>query len=400
MMNNFIVGISGSISAYKAAYLVRALVKKGKQVKVVMTPSATQFIAPITLSTLAKNDVHVELISNDSWNNHVELGLWADTMIIAPATATTLGKMANGIADNMLIATYLSAKCHIYIAPAMDLDMWKHPSTQKNIERLESFGNSIIPVGSGELASGLYGEGRMAEPEEIIQYISNANSAGESENDLARKKILITAGPTQERIDAVRFIGNHSSGKMGIALAEECASRGADVSLILGPTDLRPTNQNVKLISVINAEEMYNATLSKYNETDICIMAAAVADYTPIEFYNHKVKKANGLWQMNLKRTKDIAAELGKRKKKDQLNIGFALETDNELDYAKEKMKKKKFDFIVLNSLKDKGAGFKHDTNKVTIVHKDNKIKKFELKSKQDVAEDIIDEIISILPDV
>lgn len=398
-MNKFILGISGSIAAYKAAYLVRALIKKRKEVRVVMTPSATKFVAPITLSTLSKHEVHIDLINEDSWNNHVELGLWADAMIVAPATATTIAKMTNGIADNMLIATYLSVKCPVYIAPAMDLDMWKHPSTLSNIEKLESYGNKIIPVGNGELASGLYGEGRMAEPDDIVNFVLHAKPRIGRHGDLIGKKVLITAGPTQERIDAVRFIGNHSSGKMGIALAEECASRGADVSLILGPTGLKPSNGHVNLTSVVTAEQMYEAAVDQYSEADICIMAAAVADYTPSQIFDHKVKKVNGAWKMDLKKTKDIALELGRRKKKNQLNIGFALETDNELDYAKGKMKKKDFDFIVLNSLKDKGAGFQYDTNKVTIIFKDNKIKKFELKSKRDVAEDIVDEIISILPD-
>ncbi len=398
-MNKFILGISGSIAAYKAAYFVRALIKKRKEVRVVMTPSATKFVAPITLSTLSKHEVHIDLINEDSWNNHVELGLWADAMIVAPATATTIAKMANGIADNMLIATYLSVKCPVYIAPAMDLDMWKHPSTLSNIEKLESYGNKIIPVGNGELASGLYGEGRMAEPDDIVNFVLQAKPRIGRHGDLIGKKVLITAGPTQERIDAVRFIGNHSSGKMGIALAEECASRGADVSLILGPTGLKPSNGHVNLTSVVTAEQMYGAAVDQYSEADICIMAAAVADYTPSQIFDHKVKKVNSAWKMDLKKTKDIALELGKRKKKNQLNIGFALETDNELDYAKGKMKKKDFDFIVLNSLKDKGAGFQYDTNKVTIIFKDNKIKKFELKSKRDVAEDIVDEIISILPD-
>ena len=392
-MSKFILGISGSITAYKSAYLVRALVKKGHEVKVIMTPSATHFISPITLSTLSKNDVNIDLIDAGTWNNHVDLGLWADAMIIAPATATTLGKLANGIADNMLIATYLSAKCPVHIAPAMDLDMWKHPSTKRNIELLKSYGNHIIPVGNGELASGLYGDGRMAEPDEIVSYIEKSKN-----QPLKDKNVLITAGPTHEKIDAVRFISNRSTGKMGIALADACQDAGANVTLVLGPSKHRPLNKSVQVISITSASDMYNASIQHYKETDIAIMAAAVADYTPIKTFSHKIKKAEGNWNMDLERTKDIAAELGKLKKKDQINIGFALETDNELEYAKKKMKKKSFDFIVLNSLKDKGAGFAHDTNKVTIIHSDNKIKKYELKSKLDVAHDIIKEIVTILP--
>ena len=392
-MSKFILGISGSIAAYKSAYLVRALVKKGHEVKVIMTPSATHFISPITLSTLSKNDVNVDLIDAGTWNNHVDLGLWADAMIIAPATATTLGKLANGIADNMLIATYLSAKCPVHIAPAMDLDMWKHPSTKRNIELLKSYGNHIIPVGNGELASGLYGDGRMAEPDEIVSYIEKSKNL-----PLKGKKVLITAGPTHEKIDAVRFISNRSTGKMGVALADACQDAGANVTLVLGPSKHRPLNKSVQVISITSASDMYNASIQHYKETDIAIMAAAVADYTPIKTFSHKIKKAEGNWNMDLERTKDIAAELGKLKKKNQINIGFALETDNELEYAKKKMKKKSFDFIVLNSLKDKGAGFAHDTNKVTIIHSDNKIKKYELKSKLDVAHDIIKEIVTILP--
>lgn len=396
-MSKYIIGISGSIAAYKSAYLVRALIKKDHEVKVIMTPSATKFISPITISTLSKNEVSVDLIDEGTWDNHVELGLWADAMIIAPATATTLGKLAHGIADNMLIATYLSAKCPVHIAPAMDLDMWKHPSTQSNIQTLESYGNHIIPVGHGELASGLYGDGRMAEPNEIIAYLQTLSNSGKNQL-LKGKKVLITAGPTHEKIDAVRFIGNKSTGKMGIAIADVCHNQGADVTLVLGPTKHRPTNSGIKVISITSAQEMFDATVKYYRETDIAVMAAAVADYAPTKSYSHKIKKADGNWNMDLERTKDIAAELGRLKKKDQINIGFALETDNELEYAQKKMKKKSFDFIVLNSLKDKGAGFAHDTNKVTIIHQDNKIKKYELKSKQDVAQDILNEIVTIIP--
>ncbi|MEE9373860.1 MAG: bifunctional phosphopantothenoylcysteine decarboxylase/phosphopantothenate--cysteine ligase CoaBC [Saprospiraceae bacterium] len=396
-MSKYIIGISGSIAAYKSAYLVRALIKKKHAIKVVMTPSATKFIAPITLSTLSKNEVSVELINEGTWNNHVELGIWADGMIVAPATATTLGKMAHGIADNMLIATYLSSKCPVYIAPAMDLDMWKHPSTKANISILKSYGNHIINVNNGELASGLYGEGRMAEPDDIVTFLENLKLT-ENKLQLKGKKVIITAGPTHEKIDAVRFISNRSTGKMGIALADACFKQGAEVILILGPSKHRPIHREVKVILITSAEEMYNATIKQYHNCDIAIMAAAVADYTPTKTYSHKVKKGNNNWEMDLKRTKDIAAQLGKMKQKSQINIGFALETDNEMEYAQNKLKKKSFDFIVLNSLQDKGAGFGHDTNKVTIIHKDNKIKKYELKSKPEVAHDIINEIVTILP--
>ena len=400
-MSKFLLGISGSIAAYKSAYLTRALIKKGHEVKVVMTPTAAKFIAPITLSTLSKNEVVMELIDDGSWNNHVELGLWADVMIIAPATATTLGKLANGIADNMLIATYLSAKCPVFIAPAMDLDMWKHPSTKANLEKLTSYGNQIIDVVNGELASGLHGEGRMAEPEDIVTFLEDKLldvNCSPLENQMKGKKVLITAGPTHEKIDAVRYISNRSTGKMGIAVADACADNGAEVILVLGPTKHRPQNPKVKVINITTAEQMFQASIEHYTNVDIAIMAAAVADYTPTQTYSHKIKKADGNWNMDLERTKDIAAHLGKIKKSNQLNIGFALETDNELEYATKKMKKKGFDFIVLNSLKDKGAGFAHDTNKITIIHKDNKIKKYELKTKREVADDIIDEILTILP--
>lgn len=395
-MSKYILGISGSIAAYKSAYLVRALVKRGHEVRVIMTPSATKFISPITLSTLSKHEVSVDLINAGTWNNHVELGLWADAMIIAPATATTLGKLANGIADTMLVATYLSAKCPVYIAPAMDLDMWKHPSTKNNLNKLKEYGNHIIDVGNGELASGLSGDGRMAEPDDIVTILEKGSKPADR---LKGKKVLITAGPTHEKIDAVRFIGNRSTGKMGIALADICAAEGAEVTLVLGPTSQRPTHKNVKTVSITSAQQMYDASVKRYPTTDIAIMAAAVADYSPIQTFNHKVKKGGGNWNMDLQRTKDIAAELGKMKKKGQINIGFALETDNELEYAQKKREKKAFDFIVLNSLKDKGAGFGHDTNKVTIIGKGNKIKKYELKTKQEVAKDIVEEILSIIPD-
>ena len=375
-----IVAVSGSIAAYKAAHLIRLLVKSGNEVRVIMTPAATRFISPLTLSTLSKSKVFVDIMADEEWNNHVELGLWADLMLIAPATATTLGKMASGIADNMLVASYLSAKCPVYIAPAMDLDMWHHPSTRNNIQQLISYGNILIPVGYGELASGLVGEGRMAEPEEIVEFISHNIYKSDQ---LKGKNVMITAGPTYEAIDPVRFIGNHSSGKMGIALAEECAMKSANVTLILGPTHLKPTNKSIHIINVRSAEEMFSAALDHYPDMDISIMAAAVSDYKPRKALTEKIKKTEEELNINLSRTPDIAKELGRIKKDHQINIGFALETNNELENALKKIDKKNFNFIVLNSLQDKGAGFKHDTNKIKIIFNRDEIKEFDLKQKK-----------------
>ena len=388
-----ILCITGSIAAYKAASLTRLLIKAQAEVRVIMTPSACAFISPLTLSTLSKHDVHTEVSDGASWNNHVELGLWADAMIIAPCTATTLGKMANGIADTMLVATYLSAKCPVYIAPAMDLDMWIHPSTKANLKKLESYGNGIIPVGNGELVSGLSGEGRMAEPEDIVVYLSNKLSPNQ---DLAHKHVIVTAGPTHEALDPVRFIGNRSSGKMGIAIAEECANRGARVTLILGPSNLSSHHRNVTTINVTSAEEMYQAAISNYDDSDVAVMAAAVADYTPETVSDIKIKKKDGDLSIPLKRTKDIAAKLGSIKK-NQLLIGFALETNNEIFNANRKLQKKNLDFIVLNSLNDKGAGFQHDTNKIRIIKSETDIKEYPLKSKTEVAIDIVDQIATLL---
>ena len=398
-MNTILAGkkiilcITGSIAAYKAASLVRLFVKANADVRVIMTPSACSFITPLTLSTLSKHDVHTEVSDGSSWNNHVELGLWADAMIVAPSTATTLGKMANGIADNMVVATYLSAKCPVYIAPAMDLDMWKHPSTKSNTQKLISYGNTIIPVGDGELASGLSGEGRMAEPEEIIEFLSKAFAKG---LDLEGKRVLITAGPTYEAIDPVRFIGNRSSGKMGVAIAEACANRGAKVELVLGPSKLSVSHTNINCTRVQSAEEMYQAATSVFSSCDAAIMAAAVADYTPKTVSDIKIKKKEGDLNIPLERTKDIAGYLGSVKK-DQVLIGFALETNDEIANANRKLQKKNLDFIVLNSLNDKGAGFQHDTNKIKIIKKSGESLEFELKQKTEVAEDIVNELVKLI---
>lgn len=389
---NIIVGVTGGIAAYKAAVLVRLLVKSGAHVKVIMTPAATDFITPLTLSTLSKNPVVIDFVRDQSgtWNNHVELGLWADAIIIAPATADTIAKMATGICDNVLLATYLSAKCKVFVAPAMDLDMYKHITTKDNLKRLTSFGNEVIKPGIGELASGLHGEGRMAEPEEIVIHLESALAA---ELPLKGKKVLVTAGPTYEAIDPVRFIGNHSSGKMGIAIAEELANQGAEVTLVCGPTSLKTENTAINRIDIISAEELYMASVKAFKTADIAVLSAAVADYKPAAVANQKIKKANGTKNIELVPTKDTLQELGKLKKPKQLLVGFALETQNEVAHAKEKIKKKNLDFIVLNSLNDKGAGFKTDTNKITVIDKHNKLQQFELKSKTEVAKDIIEVI-------
>lgn len=383
-----LLGITGSIAAYKSALLCRLLIKVGCDVKVVMTSDAKSFISPLTLSTLSTHPVVDTISDGQSWNNHVDLGLWADVMIVAPSTANSIAKMANGIADNMLVAIYLSAKCPVLIAPAMDLDMWKHPSTINNLNLLISFGNKIIPVGNGFLASGLEGEGRMAEPEDIVTYL---NSFFDKEKDLAGKKVLITAGPTHEALDPVRFIGNRSSGKMGLALAEECVSRGAEVTLVLGPVSLKIDAKISRLIKVQSAQDMYEAANLHFDNSDLVIFAAAVADYMPATISDKKIKKTGNDMRIELVKTIDIATTIGARKKPNQTLIGFALETDDEISNAKLKLHKKNLDFIVLNSLKDNGAGFQHDTNKITIVNKNGKEIPFELKSKSAVAKDIID---------
>jgi len=385
-----LLGITGSIAAYKAASLTRLFIKAGAEVQILMTPAATDFITPLTLSTLSKKSVFSDVSSDTGWNNHVDLGLWADAMVIAPATANTMAKLANGLCDNIISACYLSARCPVFVAPAMDLDMWAHPSTTENIERLQRHGAHLIPVGEGELASGLSGKGRMAEPEEIIDFLGNFF---QQKADLKDKNVLVTAGPTYEPIDPVRFIGNHSSGKMGVQIAQNLAKRGAIVNLVLGPSKLNVEHPNINLIRVTTAQEMYEASKTHFDKADAAILAAAVADYRPAVVAKQKIKKKSDDMAIALERTTDIAASLGKIKRKNQILIGFALETNNEIEHAKGKLERKNFDFIVLNSLQDKGAGFSYDTNKITIIHRDNKIQKFELKLKSEVAHDIVNEL-------
>ncbi len=396
---NILLGVTGGIAAYKAAFLVRLLVKKGAEVKVVMTSSAKDFVTPLTLSTLSKNEVFSSFTQsasednpdeNPQWNNHVELALWADLVLLAPATANTLSKMANGICDNLLLAVYFSAKCPVYYAPAMDLDMYKHPTVAEVFKKLDSFGNIQIPATFGELASGLVGQGRMAEPEDIVSFL---------ENDILKnlplkgKRVLITAGPTYEALDPVRFIGNHSSGKMGYAIAEMAAKLGAEVILISGPVSLSLEDDFVKIVRVTSAEEMYQVAHRYFPGCDIAILSAAVADYRPSDVFSEKIKKNDEDLVLHLTKTKDILKSLGEIKEK-QFLVGFALETENEVENAKLKLKKKNLDLIVLNSLRDKGAGFQKDTNKVTLISKDNKVLPFPVKSKSEVAKDIFDYII------
>ena len=389
-----LLAVTAGIAAYKTAHLVRLFIKSGAEVKVIMTPASKDFITPLTLSTLSKNPVHSTFYEKDEenelWNNHVELGLWADIMLIAPATANTLSKMTNGTCDNLVLATYLSAKCPVYFAPAMDLDMYKHPSTKNSLEALQSFGNCMIPATSGELASGLVGEGRMAEPEDIVEFIEKDIA---SKLPLRGKKILITAGPTYEAIDPVRFIGNHSSGKMGFEIAKTAANLGAEVILISGPSFQKAVHSLIHRVDVKSAEEMYQACHTYYAEVDIAILSAAVADYRPKNVANQKIKKKDTALTIELEPTKDILKSLGENKKH-QLLVGFALETNNELENAKSKIERKNLDLIVLNSLQDKGAGFATDTNKITIIDADFNQKQFELKSKSEVSKDIINEII------
>lgn len=387
---HIVLGITGSIAAYKAASLARLLIKAGAEVQIVITPAGKEFITPVTLSALTGKPVVSEFFTaNDgTWHSHVDLGQWADLMLIAPATASTLGKMANGVADNMLITTYMSMKAPVMIAPAMDLDMFAHPATTRNLEILRSYGNIIIEPAAGELASHLIGKGRMEEPEKILSVVEDFFNQQET---LSKKKILITAGPTYEKIDPVRFIGNYSSGKMGFALAEECARRGAEVVLVAGPVSLKVNHPNIKRIDVESAEEMYNASIKEFPGMDAAILCAAVADFRPSEQYSQKVKRGEDLLTISLVPNKDIAASLGKMKKANQLLIGFALETNDEETNALKKMAKKNLDYIVLNSLNDAGAGFKYDTNKVAILKKNGERKDFGLKSKYDVACDIID---------
>lgn len=390
---NVLLGITAGIAAYKAAVLVRLFIKAGANVKVVMTPASKDFITPLTLSTLSNNPVHSSFINEDEedavWNSHVELGLWADLMVIAPATANTISKMANGVCDNLLLAVYLSAKCPVYFAPAMDLDMYKHPTTRRNFKILNSFGNIIIPATEGELASGLVGEGRMAEPEDILEFIEKDII---DSLPLKGKKFVITAGPTYEAIDPVRYIGNHSSGKMGFEIAKAAANLGAKVCLISGPTHEKVSNNLISVIPVSSAEDMYRVTLKEFDSANVAILSAAVSDYKPENVSKAKIKKSEEALSIKLVKTKDILASLGKIKKNQYL-VGFALETDNEVENARLKLINKNLDLIVLNSLNDKGAGFAVDTNKVTFIDKQNNITKFELKPKEEVAKDLLNVI-------
>jgi len=392
-----LLGVTGGIAAYKTAFLVRLLIKAGAEVKVILTESAASFVTPLTLATLSKNPVHLDFIKEEDgtidWDNHVELGLWADLMIIAPATANTLSKMANGSCDNLLLATYLSAKCPVYFAPAMDLDMYRHPSTKASIEKLQSYGNIMIPAATGELASGLAGEGRMEEPEKIVEVVLQHMRKG---LPLENKKVLITAGPTHEAIDPVRYIGNHSTGLMGVELAEKASSLGAVVTLVLGPSHLELKDPSIELIRVNSADEMYAAAMNSFDKADVVISAAAVADYKPKSVAKDKIKKKTDTLTLDLVKNQDILMSMGKVKK-GQFLVGFALETENELSNALQKLKKKNLDAIVLNSLKDKGAGFGGSTNKVTFIDKNSSIKSFDVKTKADVALDIWNEIVDRL---
>ncbi|MEO5889753.1 MAG: bifunctional phosphopantothenoylcysteine decarboxylase/phosphopantothenate--cysteine ligase CoaBC [Ferruginibacter sp.] len=387
-----LLGVTGSIAAYKTATLTRLLIKSGAEVKIIMTPSAKDFITPLTLSTLSQNPVLTDLANNDSWANHVMLGRWADIMLIAPLSCNSLAKMATGMCDNLLLAVYLSATCKVVVAPAMDEDMWLHPATKNNLQQITAFGNYIIPVESGELASGLTGEGRMAEPESIIDWLDNFFLA---DQPLKGKHAMVTAGPTYEQIDPVRFIGNNSSGKMGIAIANELKNRGAEVTLIIGPTSLDiPALPDV--IRVKTAAQMFDACISVFDKMDIAVMSAAVADYTPTDVQPEKIKKTGDSLSIALKKTKDILKHLGQLKKSGQLLVGFALETNNEAEYAKRKLAEKNADMIVLNSMKDAGAGFGYDTNKITIFDKAGNTHYFETKSKAAVAKDIVNTIIQL----
>ncbi|HJF70269.1 MAG TPA: bifunctional phosphopantothenoylcysteine decarboxylase/phosphopantothenate--cysteine ligase CoaBC [Butyricimonas virosa] len=393
---HIILGVTGSIAAYKAATLTRLLVKEGASVKVVMTPLAKEFITPLTMATLSKSPIMVDFYNpeNGDWNSHVDLGLWADLYLIAPASANTIGKMAGGIADNLLLTTYLSAKCPVMVAPAMDLDMYKHPATQRNLKVLQSFGNIIIEPESGELASGLIGKGRMEEPERIVVFVTDYFAR---QADFEGKKVVVTAGPTYEKIDPVRFIGNYSSGKMGLAIAEEFAGRGAEVVLVCGPVNLKTSHPAIRRVDVESAAQMYEVTSKEFVNSDVAVLSAAVADFTPKEKVDHKIKRGKDDLLLELLPTKDIAAELGRIKTTSQLLVGFALETNDEEVNALSKMQRKNLDIIVLNSLNDKGAGFSVDTNKVTILDKTGDKTVYELKTKVEVAKDIVDQIVSRL---
>ena len=389
-----LLGITGSIAAYKSILIVRQLIRQGAEVKVIMTPAAKDFVSTLTLSTLSKNKVLIDLFDEDTWANHVMLGRWADVMLIAPLSCNTLAKMAIGQCDNLLLATYLSATCPVVVAPAMDEDMWKHPATKKNLQQLQSYGNRVIPVEAGELASGLYGDGRMAEPEKILDFLDHHFF---TEKELTGKKVLVTAGPTYEAIDPVRFIGNHSSGKMGLAVCNELVRRGATVDLVLGPSSLPASYTGIKVQKVQSADEMFEACIRKFEGADIAILAAAVADFTPLSVSEEKIKKNEDKLVIELTKTRDILKTLGQKKRTDQLLVGFALETNNEKEYALSKLKKKNADMIVLNSLNDEGAGFGYDTNKITIFDRNEEEIAFERKSKEQVAKDIVDKIIQML---
>ena len=388
-----LLGISGSIAAYKTIVLTRLLIKAGAEVKIILTPAAKDFVTPLTLSTISKNPVLSEIFKGEQWENHVLLGRWADIMIIAPLSCNTLAKMANGICDNLLMAVYLSATCPVVVAPAMDEDMWNHVSTQQNLNKIRSYGNEVIPVNNGELASGLYGNGRMAEPEEILTFISERLDIS---LPLKGKKALVSAGPTHEPLDPVRFIGNHSSGKMGIAIAHELSKRGAEVHLVLGPVTNDFVLNGLHVTRVQTADEMYQACHSSFQLMDIAVMAAAVADYTPQNIASAKIKKNEEQFNLSLVKTKDILKSLGEIKTAKQVLVGFALETNNESQNAKGKLKAKNADLIVLNSMNDEGAGFGHDTNKITIFTKNGRELKFDKKNKQDVAKDIVNTIIDL----
>jgi phosphopantothenoylcysteine decarboxylase / phosphopantothenate---cysteine ligase len=390
-----LLGVSGSIAAYKAATLVRLLVKEGATVKVVMTPSACDFITPLTLATLSKNEVPVTISDNQSWNNHVMLGRWADVMLIAPASANTIAKMANGFCDNLLLAVYLSATCPVLFAPAMDEDMWHHPATRQNIQKLLSYGHQQLPVEKGELASGLVGEGRMAEPADIVQYLHRHFNP---EQPLKGKKALVTAGPTQEPLDPVRYISNHSSGKMGIAIAEALAAAGADVTLVLGPTPQSTNAGGVHIEKVVTAEQMFNASEAHFMSANIVVMAAAVADYRPKHMADKKIKKGEGdELTLELEKTKDILRTLGSQRPAGQVLVGFSLETNNETEYALKKLREKNLDLVVMNSLNDPGAGFNHDTNKVTLFGRDGVAQPLPLQSKKEVAAQLVQAIIKLV---
>lgn len=388
-----LIGISGSIAAYKSILLTRLLISEGAEVKVIMTPSAKDFVTPLTLSTLSKKPVLIELSDENTWSNHVMLGRWADVMIIAPATCNTISKMANGVCDNLLLAAYLSATCPVVVAPAMDEDMWKHTSTKNNLEKLRSFGNKIVSVNNGELASGLYGEGRMAEPNEIVTFVKEMVFRTDEFNG---KKVIITAGPTYELMDPVRFIGNFSSGKMGLAIAEEFYTRGADVHIVCGPMHEQIHYKGIHKYTVTSAEEMYKTVMSQSESYDIAILAAAVADYTPMNVSSEKIKKSDEHFQLNLRKTKDILKSLGAQKKAGQLLVGFALETVNEKENALKKLEQKNADVIILNSLRESEGVFGKDTNKITILEK-SKLSAYESKSKREVAKDIVDYISNTL---